>query len=65
MFKILGEDKTMLEMLKPEQIRAEVSLEADKPQIAFRKLRQEWIDMGYGVQPEPVAKHSGSLKIDM
>ncbi|KXZ50765.1 hypothetical protein GPECTOR_15g450 [Gonium pectorale] len=65
MFKILGEDKEMIELLKPEQIRSEVSLEADKPQIAYRKLRQEWIDMGYGVQPEEVAKHSGSLRLDM
>jgi hypothetical protein len=40
MFKILGEDKVMLEQLRPEQIKTELSLEADKPQVAFRKLRQ-------------------------
>ena len=40
MYKILGEDKVMLEQLKPEQIKTELSLEADKPQVAFRKLRQ-------------------------
>lgn len=30
----------MVEVLKPEALRTEVSLEADLPQIAFRKLRQ-------------------------
>lgn len=30
----------MVELLKPEGVRAEVSLEADLPQIAYRKLRQ-------------------------
>lgn len=40
MYKILGEDKVMIERLQPEQIRQELSLEADKPQLAFRKLRQ-------------------------
>ncbi|KAG2424757.1 hypothetical protein HYH02_015139 [Chlamydomonas schloesseri] len=65
MFKILGEDKAMIELLKPEQLLSEVSLEADKPQIAFRKLRQEWVDMGYGVQPDPIASHKGSLRVDM
>eukprot|EP00198_Chlamydomonas_reinhardtii_P012943 XP_001702280.1 predicted protein [Chlamydomonas reinhardtii] len=65
MFKILGEDKAMIELLKPEQLLSEVSLEADKPQIAFRKLRQEWIDMGYGVQPDTTASHKGSLRVDM
>ncbi|KAG2424769.1 hypothetical protein HXX76_014193 [Chlamydomonas incerta] len=65
MFKILGEDKAMIELLKPEQLLSEVSLEADKPQIAFRKLRQEWIDMGYGVQPDATASHKGSLRVDM
>ncbi|GFR49992.1 hypothetical protein Agub_g12138 [Astrephomene gubernaculifera] len=65
MYKILTEDKVMIEMLKPEQLLNEVSLEADKPQIAFRKLRQEWLDMGYGVQPEANARHTGSLRVDM
>ncbi|EFJ51327.1 hypothetical protein VOLCADRAFT_88044 [Volvox carteri f. nagariensis] len=65
MFKILGEDKAMIELLKPEQLAAELSLQADKPQIAFRKLRQEWIDMGYGVAPERISGHTGSLRLDM
>ncbi|GLI62695.1 hypothetical protein VaNZ11_005371 [Volvox africanus] len=65
MYKILSEDKDMIEQLKPEQLMTEVSLQADLPQIAFRKLRQEWIDMGYGVQPEQLSNHSGSLRLDM
>ncbi|GIL48760.1 hypothetical protein Vafri_5212 [Volvox africanus] len=65
MYKILSEDKVMIEQLKPEQLMTEVSLQADLPQIAFRKLRQEWIDMGYGVQPEQLSDHSGSLRLDM
>ncbi len=32
--------QVMVEVLKPEALRTEVSLEADLPQIAFRKLRQ-------------------------
>lgn len=28
-------------------------------QVAFRKLRQEWIDMGYGVPPEGVRPRRG------
>lgn len=65
MFKILGEDKVMLEQLRPEQIKTELSLEADKPQVAFRKLRQEWIDMGYAAPPESVTSHNGSLSADL
>lgn len=41
----------------------QVSLEADLPQIAFRKMRQQWIDMGYGVAPKKVASTEGSLKL--
>ncbi|GLC44619.1 hypothetical protein PLESTB_001326400 [Pleodorina starrii] len=65
MYKILTEDKVMIELLKPEQLAEELSLEADRPQIAFRKLRQEWIDMGYGVAPERLNGHDGSLRLDM
>lgn len=59
MFKILGEDKVMVEKLTPERLAAEFSLGPDAPQIAFRKLRQEWIDMGYGVLPESVKPRRG------
>ena len=56
MFKILGEDKVMVEKLTPERLGKEFSLGPDAPQVAFRKLRQEWIDMGYGVLPESLAQ---------
>lgn len=62
MMKILGEDKEMLDKLAPEMIRQEVSLEADLPQIAFRKMRQQWVDMGYGVDPTTTKGHAGSLQ---
>lgn len=61
MFQILGEDKVMLDKLRPDQIKQEVSLEADLPQIAFRRLRQQWVDMGYGVAPTSTPGHEGSL----
>lgn len=31
------------------------------PQIAFRQLRQEWIDLGYGVPPETELPRRGGL----
>jgi phenylpropionate dioxygenase-like ring-hydroxylating dioxygenase large terminal subunit len=50
MFKILGEDKAMIERLQPERLRREFSLGPDAPQVAFRKLRQEWVDLGYATK---------------
>jgi hypothetical protein len=47
MFKILGEDKVMVEKLRPEALEHEFSLGPDGPQVAFRKLRDEWVKMGY------------------
>ncbi|KAK9824593.1 hypothetical protein WJX72_011558 [[Myrmecia] bisecta] len=52
MLRILSEDKAMVEELRPDLLAREISVKADLPQIAFRKLRQEYIDMGYGVLPE-------------
>jgi hypothetical protein len=52
MFKILGEDKVMVERLAPERLGRELSLGPDAPQLAFRKLRQEWVDMGYAAPTE-------------
>lgn len=40
--------QVMIETLRPEETLREVSVRADLPQILFRKLRQEYIDMGYG-----------------
>lgn len=48
MMRILQEDKEMVEKLRPQGVLKEVSVRADLPQIMFRKLRQEYIDMGYG-----------------
>lgn len=48
MLRILGEDKEMVERLRPELLGQEYSVRADLPQVAFRKLRQQYIDMGYG-----------------
>jgi phenylpropionate dioxygenase-like ring-hydroxylating dioxygenase large terminal subunit len=47
MFKILGEDKIMVEKLRPDLLAKEYSVRADLPQIEFRKLRQQWVDLGY------------------
>lgn len=47
MLKILGEDKAMVELLRPEALAAEYSLSPDGPQVAFRKLRDEWASLGY------------------
>lgn len=47
MLKILGEDKAMVELLRPEALEAEFSLGPDAAQVAFRRLRQEWVALGY------------------
>ncbi|EFN52711.1 hypothetical protein CHLNCDRAFT_138729 [Chlorella variabilis] len=52
MLKIQREDKEMVEQLKYDQLPAEYSVRADLPQIMFRKLRQQYVDMGYGVPSE-------------
>ena len=52
MLRILSEDKAMVEQLRPDLLPREISVKADLPQIAFRKLRQEYVDMGYAVTPE-------------
>jgi phenylpropionate dioxygenase-like ring-hydroxylating dioxygenase large terminal subunit len=56
MIKILTQDKAMVEKLQPEMLGREISVKADLPQMAFRKLRQEYIDMGYGVNPDTVTE---------
>jgi hypothetical protein len=49
----------MVEKLTPERLSHEFSLGPDAPQVAFRALRQEWIDMGYGVAPESIKPRRG------
>ena len=46
MENILGEDKVILEMLRPEEVTTEISLSADAPQMAFRRMRQGYISRG-------------------
>lgn len=50
--RILSEDKAMVESLHPEMLLREISVKADLPQTAFRKLRQSFIDLGFGVVPD-------------
>ncbi|KAI8469290.1 MAG: hypothetical protein J3K34DRAFT_513670 [Monoraphidium minutum] len=65
MFKILGEDKVMVDRLRPEATPTEVSLAPDGPQLAFRRLRAEWAALGYLVAPEePGAPRRGLLPKD-
>jgi hypothetical protein len=42
----------MVEQLRPDMLPREISVKADLPQMAFRKLREEYLRMGYGVLPE-------------
>ena len=46
----------MVEQLRPELLGREISVKADLPQIAFRKLRSEYLAMGYGVAPESASE---------
>eukprot|EP00879_Flechtneria_rotunda_P001340 GHRR01001490.1.p1 GENE.GHRR01001490.1~~GHRR01001490.1.p1 ORF type:complete len:182 (+),score=48.78 GHRR01001490.1:390-935(+) len=61
MYKILGEDKVMVDRLAPERLEREYSLAPDLPQIAYRQLRQEWVDMGYAVPSEKMLPRRGLL----
>lgn len=58
--RILGEDKVMVEQLRPDLIAQEFSVRADLPQVEFRKLRQQWLDMGYGQHPEAASYAPGT-----
>ena len=51
MFGIMAEDKAMVETLRPELVAQEFNVRADLAQLEYRKLRQSWIDMGYGIAP--------------
>lgn len=51
MVKILNEDKAMVEQLRPDLLQREVNVKADGVQTAFRSLRQDYINLGYGVLP--------------
>jgi phenylpropionate dioxygenase-like ring-hydroxylating dioxygenase large terminal subunit len=59
MIKILSEDRAMVEKLRYEELATEYSVHADLPQLAFRKLRQQWVDL-MGVVPSET-KESGYI----
>jgi phenylpropionate dioxygenase-like ring-hydroxylating dioxygenase large terminal subunit len=59
MLEILGQDKGIVEKLRPELLAHEFNVEADRPQLAFRKLRQQWVDLGYGRDPDYGAMAEG------
>jgi len=56
MENILGEDREILEMLRPDDVATEVSLAADAPQLAFRRMRERFIARGdyVGVGSRPL-----------
>lgn len=45
----------MVEKLAAQRLPAEFSLAPDAPQVAFRQLRQEWVDCGFAVAPQDAA----------
>ena len=59
MLRILGEDKVMVERLRPDLLQREFSVRADLPQVEFRKLRQQWIDLGWVKRSEPAVWEGG------
>ena len=46
----------MVEKLVPEMLGREISVKPDLVQIAYRKLRKSFIQMGYGVPPTKINK---------
>jgi phenylpropionate dioxygenase-like ring-hydroxylating dioxygenase large terminal subunit len=61
MLKIQNEDKGMVEQLKCDQLPVEYNVRADLFQVAFRKLRQQWVDLGYLVPTEDDEKDTTIL----
>ena len=51
MRRIMAEDKAMVDTLRPELVAKEVHVRADLVQVEYRKLRQQWLNLGYGVDP--------------
>jgi hypothetical protein len=58
MQNILGEDKVILEQLRPSSVTTEISLRADAPQLALRKMRERYIAAGSAVRPGPRPLHA-------
>jgi hypothetical protein len=57
MENILGEDKVIIEMLRPEEVDLEVSIAADAPQKKFRAMRGQRIAEGAAITPGPRPLH--------
>jgi hypothetical protein len=53
MQNILGEDREILETLRPEEVMSELSLKADAPQLELRAMRAVYIRAGSAVHPGP------------
>lgn len=51
MKNILGEDKEILEQLRPYEVPSEVSIKADMPQLTLRRMRERYINAGSAVHP--------------
>ena len=60
MVRILTEDRAMVEQLRPADVAHEVNVRADAAQLQFRKLRQAYISLGYGVTPKGACGEGGS-----
>jgi len=55
MHGIMNEDRGMVDTLRPELVTQEVNVRADLVQLEYRKLRAQWLSLGYGVDPPNVA----------
>jgi hypothetical protein len=53
MENILGEDRVILETLRPRDVTTEISLKADAPQLELRAMRAKYIRAGSAVPPGP------------
>jgi hypothetical protein len=57
MANILGEDRVILEQLRPHEVTTEVSLKADAPQLELRRMRERYIAAGCAIAPGPRPLH--------
>ncbi len=56
----------MVESLRPQLVLHEAGVRADIPQQRYRALRQEYINLGYGVDPKARSQSDqGRLARDM
>ena len=62
MLRILGEDKVMVEQLRPDLLAKEFSVRADLPQVAFRWVTAAQLPSGGG---QHAAAHSSTEHTDL